>query len=164
VGDTALDECERCDGVWLDAATFESVCRDRERRATLLLRGGGAVAPSGADAVRYLACPTCAGLMNRVNYARASGVIVDVCKTHGVWLDAGELPRLAAFVDGGGVDRVREREREQLAAERRQLELARAATSGARHDVEWPSAAASTRAADRSIDVLALMVRLLDDA
>src|SRR4029078_6399587 len=30
VGDTALLECERCRGVWLDAATFEAVCARRE--------------------------------------------------------------------------------------------------------------------------------------
>src|SRR3712207_7758487 len=33
----------------------------------------------GAEAVRYRPCPRCARIMNRVNFARRSGVILDIC-------------------------------------------------------------------------------------
>lgn len=47
--------------------------------------------------VRYRMCPLCHSSMNRVAFGRASGVIVDVCKLHGTWFDAGELTRAIAF-------------------------------------------------------------------
>jgi hypothetical protein len=47
--------------------------------------------------------------MNRKNFGSVSGVIVDVCKQHGTWFDLGELPRVLAFVAGGGMDRTRAR-------------------------------------------------------
>lgn len=49
--------------------------------------------------------------MNRLNFGKVSGVIVDVCKPHGTWFDAGELTRVVAFASAGGLERTRERER-----------------------------------------------------
>ncbi len=39
------------------------------------------------------------------NYARKSGVVVDVCLPHGVWFDATELEQIIIFVQSGGLDR-----------------------------------------------------------
>ena len=60
-------------------------------------RGSGAYEP---DFV-YLACPVCRRTMNRQNFMRRSGVIVDQCLDHGTWFDRGELERAAAFVASG---------------------------------------------------------------
>jgi hypothetical protein len=54
--------------------------------------------------------------MNRVNFARVSGVILDVCPPHGAWFDAGELRAIRTFVRGPGLGRF---------ARRRQLDLER---------------------------------------
>jgi Zn-finger nucleic acid-binding protein len=65
--------------------------------------------------------------MNRQNFGQRSGVIVDVCKLHGVWFDAEELTCVLAFVARGGLARQREREREEARralAERRVEALA----------------------------------------
>ena len=35
--------------------------------------------------------------MNRVNLARCSGVIVDICRAHGTWFDREELSRIVEF-------------------------------------------------------------------
>src|SRR5262249_25654311 len=53
--------------------------------------------------VRYLRCPVCASTMNRMNFGRRSGILVDTCRAHGTWLDAGELDRILAFVAAGGL-------------------------------------------------------------
>ena len=37
-------------------------------------------------------------MMNRVNFGRLSGTIVDVCKGHGTFLDPGELHRIVEFI------------------------------------------------------------------
>ena len=42
--------------------------------------------------------------MNRVNFARCSGVIVDICKQHGTWFDRDELSRIVEFIHGGGLN------------------------------------------------------------
>lgn len=52
--------------------------------------------------------------MNRVNFARISGTVVDVCKGHGTFLDAGELHRIVTFINGGGLDRARQRQIEDV--------------------------------------------------
>ena len=49
--------------------------------------------------------------MNRSNFARSSGVIIDLCKKHGVWFDRDELPKIIDFITGGGMQRSREKER-----------------------------------------------------
>ena len=61
----------------------------------------------------YVPCPACASLMNRKNFGGTSGVIVDICKKHGTWFDAGELPRVLAFVASGGLERSRRRDAEE---------------------------------------------------
>jgi Zn-finger nucleic acid-binding protein len=53
--------------------------------------------------VRYLRCPQCQETMSRMNFGKRSGVIVDVCKLHGTWFDAGELDGVLAFVAHGGL-------------------------------------------------------------
>ena len=42
--------------------------------------------------------------MQRRNYRKCSGIILDVCHSHGTWLDADELEQIAGFiVEKGGV-------------------------------------------------------------
>jgi hypothetical protein len=43
--------------------------------------------------------------MQRKNYGRNSGVIIDVCLEHGIWFDRRELPLVLRFVEQGGLDR-----------------------------------------------------------
>ncbi len=50
----------------------------------------------------YRKCPTCAERMSHINFGGRSGVILDQCGTHGVWLDGGELRRLAEWWRAGG--------------------------------------------------------------
>lgn len=123
IGDTALLECERCRGVWVDAATFEHICADREAQAAVLHLAPAAAAPAAA-AVHYRKCVACGKLMNRLNFGRLSGTIVDVCRGHGTYLDAGELHRITRFIQGGGLDRARQRQLEDLKDEERRLRAA----------------------------------------
>ena len=59
--------------------------------------------------------------MNRVNFGKLSGTVVDVCRGHGTFLDAGELHAITAFIEAGGLDRMREREIQDLKDEQRRL-------------------------------------------
>jgi len=59
--------------------------------------------------------------MNRINFARCSGVIVDVCRGHGTWFDRDELSEVVQFIRGGGLDLARQREKREIQLEREQL-------------------------------------------
>ncbi len=124
VGSASLRECARCDGLWVDAESFERIVNEREEQSAVL--GAAALLPKqgaggGPDAVRYVPCPECGELMNRVNFARCSGVVVDVCKGHGTWFDRDELRRIVEFIRGGGLSVSREREKREVEDERRKL-------------------------------------------
>lgn len=124
LGATTLSECAQCGGLWVDVASFEQICADREQQSAVL--GDASVAPTNAGSlrgtrVRYVPCPECNQLMNRVNFARCSGVVVDVCKGHGTWFDSAELTEIVEFIRAGGLEASRTREKIELAEERRRL-------------------------------------------
>ncbi len=52
--------------------------------------------------VKYIKCPVCRVLMNRVRYGHRSGVVIDRCITHGVWLNNGEITHLMEWKKAGG--------------------------------------------------------------
>ncbi|HWK90570.1 MAG TPA: zf-TFIIB domain-containing protein [Longimicrobium sp.] len=125
VGSASLAECGSCGGVWMAAPDFQRVCADQEQQAAILRFRDPAAAPPAAETqVRYGPCPACGQIMNRVNFAKISGVVIDQCRDHGAWFDPDELRRIVEFIRGGGVDRARERERQRLEETRRAAELA----------------------------------------
>jgi len=123
IGTTAVHECERCFGLWLDVASFEKICADREQQSAVLgFASQDPVQPANdSNKVKYVPCPVCSQLMNRMNFARCSGVIVDICKQHGTWFDRDELSRIVEFISGGGLEAARVREKEDIKEERRRL-------------------------------------------
>ena len=123
LGDTVARECGACGGLWLDPLSLQRLCDGREVRAEVVSALGARV-PSVRplpDVVRYVPCPLCGRIMNRKNFAQSSGVVLDVCVNHGVWLDRGELERVLSFVSDGGLARARVHEQQQRAEERRRL-------------------------------------------
>ena len=114
VGEAGLMECERCRAMWVDAATFEHICADREQQAAILHQWTSAPRTQAAGEVRYRKCVACGKMMNRLNFGRLSGTVVDVCKGHGTFLDAGELHLIVNFIQAGGLDRARQRQLEDL--------------------------------------------------
>jgi Zn-finger nucleic acid-binding protein len=116
VGELETMACQACGGLWLDRAVFEQLGTSRERQGAVL---GVLPAPAKPmvtvlEPVQYRPCPACGQRMNRVNYAKRSGVVLDVCKEHGLWFDKDELRRVLSFIAGGGLDRARELEIEEL--------------------------------------------------
>ncbi|HUE42870.1 MAG TPA: zf-TFIIB domain-containing protein [Candidatus Sulfotelmatobacter sp.] len=75
--------------------------------------------------IRYVPCPVCHELMNRVQFAHCSHVIVDVCKSHGTWFDKDELRRAVQFIRAGGLEKTRAQQLEQIKDEQRRLAVAR---------------------------------------
>ena len=121
VSQVRLDECEKCEGVWVDIDTFEAICANKENQSAVLKKLEEILKHPKKAKIQYVPCPTCSQLMNRNNFARVSGVIIDTCKTHGVWFDAEELPQVIEFIRKGGMEHSRQKEKAQLEAERSRL-------------------------------------------
>jgi Zn-finger nucleic acid-binding protein len=113
----ALTECTDCGGIWLEESEFENVTDDREAAAVTNFVKGRSTrverASTPESSVRYLKCPTCQQMMNRKNFASASGVIIDWCQGHGYWFDCHELERIVTFIDEGGLQYAEEMEQER---------------------------------------------------
>lgn len=125
IGSQEMRECEKCAGVWLDIAAFEKICADREQQSAVL--GGASAVPShilrAEQRIRYVPCPQCGQLMNRVNFAKCSGVVVDICKGHGTWFDAQELSAIVQFIRDGGLEVARQKEKHDIEFQRQQLRM-----------------------------------------
>lgn len=121
VGGTPLMECQACDGVWVEADVFEKMCTDRAAQAAVLHHFNRGPR-SAVERVKYRPCARCGKMMNRVNFGRMSGTVVDVCRGHGTFLDTGELHQIVEFIHGGGLERARERQIEDLREQEQRLQ------------------------------------------
>lgn len=128
-------ECGACGGLWLGEESFRRLA-ERARRGEVLgfegdaTNGGSAASVAAglpAQGPIYRACPRCSNRMNRHNYGQRSGVVIDLCKRHGVWFDAHELERLLAWIRRGGLafEEQRKAEEEREAERQQRLEQLR---------------------------------------
>lgn len=130
LGETFLIErCEKCLSLFFDPNEVETLL-EKSADAVFQIdhqRLGKIAGERCSDnkKIRYFKCPVCRTIMNRIHFGARSGVIVDQCVEHGMWLEAGELRRLLEWKRAGGqiLDARRKEEREK---ERREQEMKRA--------------------------------------
>jgi len=99
-----VEKCSRCYGLFFDVHELETLLTqsagtfwiDHQKLYSLTQH------PLHKDSVIYRKCPECSKLMHRKNYMNRSGVIMDVCVEHGIWLDAGELKQIQEWRALGG--------------------------------------------------------------
>lgn len=124
-------ECERCAGLWLGEDVFKTLS-ERARTeedpdpdsSRIRADAPGHATPAAPGA--YRRCPVCRTMMNRRNFGRRSGILVDQCRDHGIWFDETELQEILRWIRSGGESLAVERDREED----------RAAASAARFRVE----------------------------
>jgi Zn-finger nucleic acid-binding protein len=158
IGDTALMECDACHGMWIDAATFEHICADRQTQTTVLHQWSGPPTQAAGE-IHYRPCVACGRMMNRLNFGRISGTVVDVCKGHGTFLDAGELHRIVTFIQQGGLDRARQRQIEELREQEEHLRALQNAQSQMPAEIHIERSARTWT----GVDLLALLQHLKND-
>jgi Zn-finger nucleic acid-binding protein len=135
IGDVSVLECGRCAGLWLGNETFKELTV-RASSASIDVdqlfesMHAGSARPAVVDQPEsqrwaYRRCPVCDAMMHRRNYGRRSGVIIDLCKDHGVWFDADELPRILAWIRSGEMAKVKQEEARQEARDERLKRLTR---------------------------------------
>ena len=128
-----IEKCTRCHGLFFDLNELHALLDDAVAPAYEinypLLTAVGAASPAPARAAAYVPCPDCGKLMNRVRFGERSGVVVDRCRDHGIWLEGGELRRLMEWKKAGG--EVLERRQPAPAPDPRADELIKALTQQA---------------------------------
>lgn len=106
-GGFSVDRCLECHGIFFDPGELETVIEesvsnvyevDFKRLAAMVEEEGA----RDFNQVTYIRCPDCDAMMNRRNYGPRSGVIVDQCREHGMWLDGRELSLLLKWTKAGG--------------------------------------------------------------
>lgn len=112
-GADQAEVCAKCKGIWLDLEEFRRTTHP-QRIPQKYIESKKAWFNPNPDPVKYVTCPRCGRLMNRENFSRISGVIIDRCRDHGVWLDAGELERIRLFIGQGGLERYQDRRLDAL--------------------------------------------------
>lgn len=105
-GPFLIERCEQCYGLFFDPGQVEALL---ESSVSNVFH----INPQHLDAinndrfqpnkpVKYVKCPVCQVLMNRNAYGYRSGVVIDRCKNHGIWLDSGEITHLMEWKKAGG--------------------------------------------------------------
>jgi Zn-finger nucleic acid-binding protein len=111
-----VEKCQKCRGLFLTRVNLKRCLRQSFSMSInySLPDNINNVMGETDFQVTDLHCPLYSQLMKRVNFGVKSGVVVDQCKEHSTWLDAGKLRHLMAWVKAGGeiLDQVwRERKR-----------------------------------------------------
>jgi len=101
-----IDRCEECLGIFFDPGELEALLEATVKPVAGIDRAGLEAINEKREPnqypIAYIKCPVCSQLMHRVNFGARSGVIVDRCKEHGLWLDGGELRQLFEWMKLGG--------------------------------------------------------------
>jgi len=97
--DMYIHRCRKCDGIFLSEKTLEDAIRHQlgvvHKVDYSLLRfilDNPRQTRENDQTFRF--CPVCNRRMSKGNYAAISGVIIDKCSEHGIWLDSGELQQI----------------------------------------------------------------------
>jgi Zn-finger nucleic acid-binding protein len=120
-----IERCDLCLGLFFDPNELEAVLQATVANVFSINRSRldsiNALRKSHYG-VSYIKCPVCSTIMNRVSFGVKSGVIIDRCREHGVWLDGGELRHLFEWLKAGGKLLQQERDEEERRIELRELE------------------------------------------
>jgi Zn-finger nucleic acid-binding protein len=95
--DMEVDYCFTCAGIWLDADEMEHLLRI-EGGTDDLLR----TAVRAQTAEKPKRCPVCRNRMDKILIGQTDAVLLDRCKDHGMWSDAGELKKILALSGAEG--------------------------------------------------------------
>ena len=115
-----IERCVDCHGLFFDPGELEALMEssvtnvhhaDKEKLAKI--HAEKYVSQKG---FKYRKCPVCKVIMNRKNFAAQAGVVIDECRQHGYWLDAGELQHLMEWRKAGGhiVAEEKDRQRQKM--------------------------------------------------
>jgi Zn-finger nucleic acid-binding protein len=126
-GKFLVERCDQCLGLFFDPGELEALLQATVTNVFTVNRKQldslNAARRAEDYTISYVKCPVCATVMSRVNYGTRSGIIVDKCPDHGIWLDGGELRQLFEWTKAGGA--LLEKERQEAKLKEAQREIGR---------------------------------------
>jgi Zn-finger nucleic acid-binding protein len=131
-----IERCTHCLGLFFDPGELEALLDKSVSNVYVIdrqqLENINKVKRHDDYPVTYIKCPVCQKLMNRINFGAQSGVIIDNCREHGIWLDGGELRQLMEWTKAGG----------QMLHQQKQVEIERMKKQAAQQNRTQTSTAA----------------------
>lgn len=101
-----IERCHSCYGLFFDKGEIELLLQSAVSHVNIInvahIDNINKDRYHKPQKIRYVKCPECQRHMNRVNFGKRSGVVVDQCIIHGIWLDNGELTHLLEWKKAGG--------------------------------------------------------------
>lgn len=96
--------CRQCEGCWFNFQELDKALAASDEALIAYglqptLRGD----VSSVSLTATINCPVCDSKLQRFPYMVDSGVMVDVCSKHGMWLDDGELGAIRSYCRYAGV-------------------------------------------------------------
>ena len=126
--DLKLSRCSNCLGLFMQHEILDQILEIKVRQPSeinhRMINNLVESNRSQAKDWKYRPCPACRTLMHRKLQGQRSGVVVDSCRDHGLWLDAGELRQLMEWSRAGGekLDQERQELEQQQQADRERRE------------------------------------------
>jgi Zn-finger nucleic acid-binding protein len=129
-GDFLIEQCSQCFSLFFDPGELEFILNQTVNKPEVVnhLKLNQLIEQhyDQDHSISYKPCPSCGEIMNRKNYGARSGVVIDYCSQHGVFLDSGELMRLCQWAKAGGQEHSqRIDEAKTKAAQKRDLQRQR---------------------------------------
>ena len=87
-GEVAIDKCERCSGLWFDSGEAENL---KDEWTSLSIDDGDANVGKIFNEITQIDCPRCLKPMVSMSDPKQPHIRYEVCKDHGVFMDAGEF-------------------------------------------------------------------------
>jgi Zn-finger nucleic acid-binding protein len=115
-GHLYIERCGKCFGLFFDPGEVEALLDNTvSGEETINLKHIQAINDDRYQSkkFKYVKCPVCQILMNRVNFGYRSGVVIDQCRKHGIWLNNGEITHLMEWKKAGGQLLAQQKQQEQ---------------------------------------------------
>ena len=100
-----VDTCTACYGYWLDTGELEAITSKKgykwgkSEKEDILHEIAKVNAQGKAKVDEDAACPKCQGKMEKVSFGGKSGITIDRCAAHGVWLDSKEMKQVQVWAE-----------------------------------------------------------------
>jgi Zn-finger nucleic acid-binding protein len=140
-----IERCHSCHGLFFNPGELEATLEAQSPPITWIDTAQISQIASDFDGPReivYRPCPVCRELMGHRNFGGRSGVVVDHCGAHGLWLQGSQLRRLTEWWRAGGQHLHQQNERNQAERQRAPAaETRRPRMTGTTESEPWPAGA-----------------------
>ena len=112
-----VERCSKCFGIFFDKNELELMIEETlkgDREFNFIKLSQILQNPRFTNNIVYRKCPVCKKTMQRKNFMKRSGVVTDVCREHGIWLDSGELRHIMEWLKVGGEERIQKEKKHHL--------------------------------------------------